>query len=333
MDKEYDFIRDKHKRERRGTTVDRNTEHIFSKLPDAMQRSIKKLPSYVTDNFEEIRIKAGFDTLIISGGKEISLKDEDEIYPDTLEDILNRLLDYSYYAYEDELSKGYITIQGGHRVGICGRVTLKDGKVHIIKDISSLNIRRSRQIIGASEKVMPAVIDEETGKICSTLIISPPKCGKTTILRDIARNLSMKGFRVGICDERSEIAGCFEGKSSYDLGKRTDILDGCPKAEGMLMLIRAMSPDVVITDEIGKSEDAEAVKSALCAGVKTITSIHGSSYEEVERSAVGKLVREHIFETLIFLSANPKTGTVEKILKLRAPADSRRTTEKERCGA
>ena len=296
--------------------MDKNTEHILSKLPDEMQRRIKKLPEYVKDNFEEIRIKAGFDTLIISGGNEISLRDASEVYPHTLDEILNRLLDYSYYAYEDELSKGYITIEGGHRVGICGRVTLKDGRVHIIKDISSLNIRRSRQIIGSSDKIMPAVLDKDIGRIYSTLIISPPKCGKTTLLRDIARNLSLNGFRVGICDERSEIAGCFEGRSSYDLGSRTDILDGCPKAEGMIMLIRAMSPDVVITDEIGKPKDADAVKSALYAGVKTITSIHGNSYEEVERSAIGELVREHIFETLIFMSAFPSTGTVEKILRL-----------------
>lgn len=308
--------------------MDKNTEHILSKLPDEMQRKIKKLPEHVKNDLEEIRIKAGFDTLIISGGKEINLRDGSEIYPQTLDEILNRILDYSYYAYEDELSKGYITVEGGHRVGICGRVTLKEGSVHIIKDISSLNIRRSRQILGVSDKIMPALLDEGMGKIYSTLIISPPKCGKTTILRDIARNLSKRGFRVGICDERSEIAGCFEGKSSYDLGIRTDILDGCPKAEGMMMLIRAMSPDVVITDEIGKPEDAAAVKTALCAGVKTITSIHGSSYEEVEQSAVGELIKEHIFETLIFMSAFPQTGTIEKILRLYESEDGNTFSKK-----
>ena len=122
------------------------------------------------------------------------------------------------------------------RVGICGRVTLKEGKVYLIKDVSSLNIRRSRQIIGASENVIGAVWDEKTNTIRNTLIISPPKCGKTTILRDLARSLSHKGFRVGICDERSEIAGCHNGEPSYDLGGRTDILDGCPKAEGLSLI-------------------------------------------------------------------------------------------------
>ena len=124
------------------------------------------------------------------------------------------------------------------------------------------------------------------------------------------------GYRVGICDERSEIAGCTGGESSYDLGSRTDILDGCPKAEGILMLIRSMSPDVIITDEIGRHEDVGAIEAALCAGVKTITTIHGSSFEDAAKSAVGSLITDHVFETLIFLSAQPVTGTVEKILRM-----------------
>lgn len=296
--------------------MDSNTEKIFGRLPDFMQKTIKGMPTEVTENFEEIRIRACRDTLIISGGREISLHDASMITPDILEETLNRLLDYSYYAYEDELSKGYITIEGGHRVGVCGRVTLRENKVHLIKDISSLNIRRSRQIIGASSKVIRAVCDDSRKTISNTLIISPPKCGKTTILRDLARVLSYKGFKIGICDERSEIAGCYNGETSYDLGSRTDILDGCPKAEGILMLIRAMSPDVIITDEIGKKEDVKAIEAALCAGVKIITTIHGSSYEDIAASAVGELVQNHVFDTLVFLTATPETGTVKRIMKL-----------------
>lgn len=296
--------------------MDKNTEKIFKKLPEFMQSSINNLPADTVETFEEIRIRSCRDTLILSQGREISLHDAGLITPDVLEETLNRLLDYSYYAYEDELSKGYITIEGGHRVGICGRVTLREDKVHLIKDVSSLNIRRSRQIIGSSKKVIKSVCDDNRKIINNTLIISPPKCGKTTILRDLARVLSNKGFKVGICDERSEIAGSYNGETSYDLGTRTDILDGCPKAEGILMLIRAMSPDVIITDEIGKKEDVKAIESALCAGVKIITTIHGSSYEDIANSAIGDLVRNHVFETLVFLSANPETGTVKRIMKL-----------------
>lgn len=296
--------------------MDKNTERILRKLPSVIEERIRKLPEGITDCFEEIRIKAFQDTLIISEGREISLHDGKAVTPDLLDETLNRLLDYSYYAYEEELSKGYITIEGGHRVGICGSVTLKDGRVHLIKDVSSLNIRRSRQIIGAAKNIITSVCDEKRKTVRNTLIISPPKCGKTTIIRDLARSLSYKGYRVGICDERSEIAGSYDGVASYDLGSRTDVLDGCPKAEGILMLIRSMSPDVIITDEIGKKEDVSAVDAALCAGVKTITTIHGSSFEDVENSAIGELIRRQVFETLIFLSAEPSTGTVKRIMKL-----------------
>ena len=332
----------------------RRIDNILIKLPESMRDRIMKLPKQALQQLEEIRIRTNTDTLLISGGREYSLRDGDEITAEVLEEILNRLLDYSYYAYEEELSRGYITIEGGHRVGICGRVTLENGQVHLIKDVSSLNIRRSREITGASEKILGAVLSpakapaesvpnagipvgcggkkssvtSDISGACSsaagcgrmvvrnTLIISPPKCGKTTMLRDLARNLSNAGFRIGICDERSEIAGCYDGKTSYDLGPRTDVLDGCPKADGILMLIRAMSPDVVMTDEIGKPEDAAAIRSALSAGVKIITTIHGSSFEDAAKSAVGGLITDHVFETLIFLSAQPVTGTVEKILRM-----------------
>ena len=296
--------------------MDRHMEKIVKKLPAFLQKEIEQLPSGVVDRLEEIRLKTEAPSLLIGGGRERQLDDGKKITPEVLEEILNRLLDYSYYAHEEELANGYITIEGGHRVGICGRVTLEQGRVHLIKDISSLNIRRSRQIIGASDPILGAVCTAGSGELHNTLIISPPKCGKTTILRDLARSLSNRGFRVGVCDERSEIAGCYNGKTSYDLGMRTDVLDGCPKAEGIIMLIRAMAPDVIITDEIGRREDVRAVEAALCAGVKTITSIHGNSYEDIAGSAVGDLIRNHVFETLIFLSANPKTGTVRKVMKL-----------------
>ncbi len=295
-------------------TMDPNTEKIFYKLPDQLKERILQLPRTITDEFEEIRIKSGCDTIVISGNKEYKLRDSKEITPDLLEEILNRLLDYSYYAYEEELSKGYITIEGGHRVGICGKVTLNNGSVHLIKDVSSLNIRRSREIKGAANSIIDHVLGEEA--INNTLIVSPPKCGKTTMIRDIARILSSKGFRIGICDERSEIAGCYNGVPGYDLGMRTDVLDGCPKAQGIIMLIRSMSPDVIITDEIGKKEDVKAIEEALCSGVKIITTIHGNSFEDVAYSTMGTLIKNHVFDTLVFLTGAPRTGTVRKVMKL-----------------
>lgn len=290
-----------------------NLEQIVGKLPGNISNPIMDLPQEVLNGLEEIRVKAYGDIRILSQNRELvlALKDQALVTREDLEEILNNLLNYSYYAYEEELAKGYITIEGGHRVGVCGRVVLDQGRVTLIKEISSLNLRRSREIKGVAEAVMPEILDNR--QINNTLIVSPPKCGKTTLLRDIIRILSYKGYQIGLCDERSEIAGSYLGKPSYDLGPRTDIMDGCPKAQGMIMLIRAMAPMAVVTDEVGKAEDIDAIEAALCAGVAIITTIHGSSYEDVLNSTIGPLVTKGIFSKIIFLSNQPKIGTISEI--------------------
>ena len=292
-----------------------NLEQILNKLPENIRGPVADLPEHVLKGLEEIRIRACGDIRVVSRNQEIlvALKKQAGVTGGDLETILNNLLDYSYYAYEEELAKGYITIEGGHRVGVCGRAVLDKGKVTLIKDISSLNIRRGREIPGAGERALSHVLDKETG-LQNTLIVSPPKCGKTTLLRDLIRLLSGSGVRIGLCDERSEIAGTFQGRPSYDLGPRTDVLDGCPKAEGMIMLIRAMAPDAVATDEIGKEEDMEAIETAVCAGVKVLTTIHGKSYDDVIASNIGPLVSKGVFSRLIFLTNQPRTGTIGEIL-------------------
>ena len=287
----------------------RNLECIFKKLPAGIGDSIRALPYEITDHLEEIRIRTGSGIRIISGGREFAI-DGITVDYDMMNRILNSLLNHSYYAYEEELSKGYITIEGGHRVGICGKTVLDRGRVNIIKDISSVNIRCSREIIGIAEPLKDIVTDR------NVLIASPPGCGKTTLLRDITRLLSCSGRQVSVCDERSEIAGTYMGKSTYDLGPRTDILDGCPKAEGMMMLIRSMGPDVIITDEIGREEDACAIEAAVCAGINIIASIHGGTYEEAATSRIGSMIRNGIFSRLIFLTNIPHTGTVREVMSL-----------------
>jgi stage III sporulation protein AA len=159
---------------------------------------------------------------------------------------------------------------------------------------------------------MPYILDENR-RLMHTIIISPPMCGKTTLLRDIIRNLSIRGLRVGVCDERSEIAGSFQGVPSFDLGPRTDVLDSCPKDEGMVMLIRAMSPDVIATDEIGKKSDIYGIETALYAGVSLLTTIHGKDYDDVLKSGIGKFVADNVFKRYIVLSNHPSIGSVSKI--------------------
>lgn len=286
---------------------------ILPRLPHFLQESLISLPEDMQNSLEEIRIQINQPVQLITGDTELILNSTHKrITSEILENLLNNLLNYSVYAYEDELAKGFITIEGGHRVGICGRVVKSEKSITLIKDISSLNIRRCREIKGIAEPLSRHLIDCTTG-LQNTVIVSPPKCGKTTLLRDIVRHLSCSGYRTGVCDERSEIAGMYRGEPSFDIGMRTDVLDGCPKAEGMMMLIRSMSPDVIVTDEIGKAEDIDAIESALCAGVKIITTIHGRSYEDLLSSKLGDTVRRGIFSRVIFLTNNPETGTVSEV--------------------
>lgn len=289
-------------------------EQILIKLPNDIGQQIKNLPNSILDNLEEIRIKVGKNILIFAGGKEYELESKNNIKMDKelLKSLFNAILNHSAYAYQEELSNGYITIEGGHRVGICGRTVLENSKIKTIKDISSINIRRSKEIIGVSNSCIKYLM-KGNGQIYNTVIVSPPKCGKTTLLRDMVRNFSDMGFKVGVCDERSEISGTYNGESSFDLGLRTDVLDGCPKEKGIVMLIRSMAPDVIATDEIGKKEDYYAIEAAVCAGIGLITTIHGSTYEDLTNSGIGEMVTNGTFQRLIFLSNIPTTGSISAI--------------------
>ena len=179
----------------------------------------------------------------------------------------------SVYAFENDIRNGYITLSGGHRVGISGDAAVIGGKLSHIRTVQSLNYRLAREVIGAADYVMGRIFDGKNIK--NTLIVSPPMCGKTTMLRDIARQLSLAGKKVSIVDERGEIAALSMGVPSFSLGANCDVLSGVNKAEGMLLMLRAMSPDVIITDEIGDSNDFNAICEIKKRGVSIITSLHG----------------------------------------------------------
>ena len=283
---------------------------ISKKLPPAVSEEIRQLPDAFLSEVEELRLRQG---------KNIRLKyrSSEKIIPHiiTSEDLkhtLNNLINFSYYAYEQDLANGFVTIEGGHRVGVCGKAVIKNGKPALIKEISSLNIRFAKEVKGCADSLIHEVLNE-SGRPVNTLIVSPPGCGKTTLIRDLARNISNRKLQAAICDERSEIAGMYCGRSSFDLGSRTDVLDGCDKTDGIPMLIRSMSPDVIFTDESGKKEDIRAVEQCLSSGVALITSIHGSCREEIEASAVGELVKKNIFQTIIYLSKEKGPGTVKEV--------------------
>lgn len=269
----------------------------------------------------EIRMRVGRPLFLTYDGGECFLRQKGRSpYVVTREDIkqtLEYISGYSLYAYEDEVRQGYLSVQGGHRVGITGKVLLDGGKIRGMKYISCINVRLAHQIPGCADRVMPVIQPEK--EIFHTLIISPPRCGKTTLLRDMIRQISngrpgIPGMTVGVVDERSELAGCYQGVPQNDLGMRTDILDGCPKAEGMQMLIRSMSPAVVAVDELGKEEDYKAVESVVHCGCKLLATAHGSSVEDVLGQPFFQKLREQkIFRRYILLKKQGQAGVVEGI--------------------
>ena len=203
-------------------------------------------------------------------------------------------------------------------MGVTGKVILDGDHIRGMKYVSCMNIRLAHQIPGCADRVMPFI--QKKDWISHTLILSPPRCGKTTLLRDIIRQISngrqgIPGKTVGVVDERSELAGCYQGIPQNDLGIRTDVLDGCPKAEGMKMLIRSMSPVVVAVDELGREEDFRAVEDVIHCGCKLITTAHGNSLEDImEQPLFRKLGEMKIFERYIILGRGKKAGEIREIL-------------------
>lgn len=303
---------------------------ILPVLSKRVSTAIEGAVIYGLEPLEEIRLRADRPLVLQNYYKEwfigtdglLSSKHSGSFLV-TQEDIrssLELMSENSIYAYQDEIRNGYITIKGGHRVGLSGRVILDGSTIKNMKDIAGLNIRLANQIFGCSSKVMGYLLRNPTD-IYNTLIISPPQCGKTTILRDISRSLSnglperdFKGIKVGIVDERSEIAACFKGIPQNDVGIRTDVLDGCPKNIGLPMMIRSMSPRVIITDEIGNDGDREAVHNVLNAGVRIITTAHGYNVSELKsRREVLRLMEDKVFERYIVLGNTNGPGTLVEV--------------------
>lgn len=304
-----------------------NIQPILNALPDNLKKTILSMPNTILNHLEEIRIRQGRPLMVYSHGKDYFLSMNGNVarYPSqayiiTKEDakvILELISNYSIYAFEQELRNGYITLQGGFRVGLAGKAILENESIATFQHITSFNMRISREILNVANKVTPYIV--RGNRVLHTLILSPPQMGKTTLIRDLIRQLSdgfpgFAGVKVGVVDERSEITGCFQGVPQNRIGSRTDILDGCPKAAGIIILIRSMSPNVIVTDEIGKPKDVEAIEDALNAGITIITTAHSRGLEDAKKRPILKsLLDKKVFQRIIVLGNSLGTGTLERV--------------------
>ncbi|HHD2754007.1 TPA: stage III sporulation protein AA [Clostridium perfringens] len=290
-------------------------KEIFAVLPE-------KINSYLKDKsnlnkLQEVRVKVGKPLSIVLDNNETIFNYV--ITRDDVKAMIQKISNYSLYAFEEDIRQGYITIQGGHRVGLAGQCVIEGNSIKTIRNITSLNIRVCREVIGCSNSLMNHLV--ENNRVNNTLIISPPKCGKTTLLRDITRNISngvsqigLRGKRTVVIDERSEIAACYNGIPQMNVGIRTDVYDNCIKSDGMMMAVRGLSPEVIICDEIGTYKDMEGLIMAYNSGVSIIATLHGRNIEELYRRPVFReIVENNIIDKVVILSAKKGVGTIEGI--------------------
>ena len=202
-------------------------------------------------------------------------------------------------------------------MGISGQVFVENGEIKNFRNISSMNIRISHEVLNCADRILPYITQNRL--VLNTLIVSPPRCGKTTLLRDLVRQVSdgnryVKGCTVGVVDERSELGGCYLGIPQNQIGMRTDILDACPKSKGMMMLVRAMAPNVIAVDELGGVEDVHAMEYAMNCGCKMLATVHGNSMEEIRRKPLFEnLVKTHSFERYVVLGNKNRIGEIQGI--------------------
>lgn len=284
-------------------------EQAAELLPARWQQAARRVPDYRKARAEEFRLRAGRPMTLVTPEGELFVSDElprQSVTQADLEQLCDVVTGYSRYAATEAMGKGYLVGRGGFRVGLCGTVVLRQGVGVNLRDISSATVRISRQVSGLCGSVSELLPEGEAFE--STLIAAPPGAGKTTLLREMAAALSngsetRPALRVGIVDERGELAGMYRGVPQLDVGFHTDVLDGCPKALGIPMLVRSANPQVIVVDEITAEEDLRAMTAAANCGVALLATIHALDGEELRRKPLFPMLEAaQVFRHLVIIS-------------------------------
>ncbi len=290
----------------------KRTREILSVMPDNLKFILGKAFEQLAE-IEEIRLRTGRPLIIGTAGGNFAVLSSGNISPaiggayivneTDIKRIFSSICDNSVYAHTEEIKKGYITIRGGHRVGFSGKAVMSGNEVENIRDINSINIRIASQRLGMASEYISGIL--KNGQIVNTLVISPPCCGKTTLLRDLTRQISNSGIKVSVIDERGEIAAMYRGVPQNDVGVQTDVIEDAPKAKAIEIMLRSMSPQVILCDEIAAEEDVNALKKCFGAGVGVIASAHAGSYDEIKnRNLIKPVLGEDGFKQVIVLRRN-----------------------------
>lgn len=268
-------------------------------LPKAVARPLNALPD---GSLREIRVRAGQSIRLSTRQGETICPCEPT--PQQVAQMAEALCEHALYARAEEQRSGFVTLRGGHRMGLCGRVICQGKSIRALRDISSFCIRIAGQWRGAADELIDQLTDEN-GFCRSTLIVGLPGMGKTTLLRDSLRRLSEAGRRVCVVDERSEIAAMCDGLPQLEVGPCTDVLDGCGKEAGLRWLLRSLSPEVLVTDELSDTLDAQAALEAIRSGVSMLATVHGRDLDSVcGRNTLYPLIRDRAFERYAVLDVH-----------------------------
>ena len=279
-----------------------NYRQAVSVLPAALRDRALMLPEEQMARVEEVRLRVGRPPALVLPEGERPIPGTAAVEREELDRLVEIASRWSVHTVLDQLCQGFLALEGGHRLGLCGTAVMEAGRVRALRDLSGADLRVARAIAGAAAGVAPRLRQE--GRVCSALILAPPGAGKTTLLRDLIRTLSDGGdgpaVRVGVADERGELAACWRGKPQMELGERTDVLTGCPKAVAIPMLLRGMNPQVIAVDEITAPEDVRAMEQAAGCGVALLATAHGCGREDLERRELYRdMMRSGVFRRLV----------------------------------